>query len=53
MSKRCQIPANSSKAAEATMLSTCSTVIERVQFGPALLAEAPQRIGCLAVHQLA
>ena len=31
MSKRCQIPANSSKAAEATMLSTCSTVIERMQ----------------------
>ena len=35
------------------MLSTCSTVIERIQFGPALLAEARQRIGYVAVHQLA
>src|SRR5215475_3468104 len=52
MSKRCQIPANSSKAAESTPLSTCSTVGKRLQFGPTFLAEGAQRIGRMSVHQL-
>src|SRR5215475_5002385 len=52
MSKRCQIPANSSKAAESTPLSTCSTVGKRLQFGPTFLAEGAQRIDRMSFHQL-
>ena len=36
----------------ASTLSTCSMVVECLQFGAALLAEGSQRIRCVAVHQL-
>src|SRR5262245_32598442 len=52
MRKRCQIPTNSSKAAESSPF-TCSTVIECLQFGSAFLTESPQRIDGVTVHQLA
>jgi hypothetical protein len=32
-------------------LSVCSTIIECLQFGPAFLAESPQRIAGVALHQ--
>ena len=34
-------------------MGACSTITERPQFGLALLAEVPQRMGCVAVDQLA
>src|SRR5262249_33225556 len=37
----------------ASTLSTCSMVVECLQFGAALLAEGPQRISRVDVHQLA
>jgi hypothetical protein len=37
----------------ASTMGACSTITERLQFGLALLAEVPQRMGCVAVHQLA
>jgi hypothetical protein len=37
----------------ASTMGACSTITERLQFGLAMLAEVPQRMGCVAVHQLA
>jgi len=37
----------------ASTMGACSTITERLQFGPAFLAEGPQRMDGVPVHQFA